>query len=70
MKPHIKIDITAGTLANMTIPQFEALRDNVLAEGRWDTIDEEIRVMGGGDHLGVELPGLYIGIEKDGYTHS
>lgn len=75
MKPHIKIDITAGTIASMTIPQFEALRDNICREGRWDSIGEEtppVRMINvsGGSYLGVHLPDMFIGIEKDGYTHS
>lgn len=71
MKPHIKIDITAGTLRSMSIPQFEALRAHILNDGVWDTVDEEIRISGGGEsYLGVELPNMFIGIEPDGYTHS
>lgn len=69
MKPHVKVDVTAGTLAALTDEQFAALRDNVLAQGRFDSVGE-LRLAGGGDYLGVILPGLFIGIEKDGYTHS
>lgn len=69
MKPNIKADITVGTLASMTTPQFEALRDNVLAEGLWETV-EEITINGSGDYVGVWVGGMFLGIEKDGYTHS
>lgn len=84
MKPHIKVEITAGTIANMTTEQFEALKNNVCAEGRWETA-VSLKTYGGGDYLGVEpmsghitdtgtlvveSPMMYIGIERDGYTHS
>lgn len=82
MKPHIKVDITAGTIAAMTTEQFVSLRDNVCREGRWENSDG-LRINGGGDYIGVEplsgsrpdVPGamtpiMFIGIEKDGYTHS
>ena len=75
MKPHIKIEVTAGTLAAMTPEQFTALQDHVLAEGQWDTASG-LYLAGGGDHLGVQplddvhSAMIYLGIEKDGYTHS
>jgi hypothetical protein len=69
VKPHVKVDVTAGTLAAMTDEQFRSLRDHILAEGRWDTV-ETVRVDGAGDYVGVYLPTIFIGIEKDGYTHS
>lgn len=73
MRPNVKIEITAGTVAAMTTEQFEALRDNVCREGAWETADGLFVV--GGDHLAVQpmLDGsrlIYIGIEQDGYTHS
>ena len=70
MQPHVMIEVTAGTLQQMTTPQFEALRDNVLAEGHWEPQTEPVRVIGGTDYIGVQLETIYIGIEKDGYTHS
>lgn len=79
MNPHIKIHVTAGTLAAMSDEQFAALRQNVLAEGQWDSA-KGLRLSGGGDYLGVEpmssslrgssVPLMFIGIERDGYTHS
>lgn len=73
MKPHIKVDITVGTLLNMNAEQLEALQKNIIGDGRWETADE--LTIHGGDYLGVvpksqgrEL--LFIGVEKDGYTHS
>lgn len=75
MKPHIKVEFTVGQIQNMTDEQFAALRDNVCVEGKWETADE-LRVVGT-DPLGVmpmfgsparEM--MFIGIEKDGYTHS
>jgi len=59
----------ADTLAALTDAQLAALGDNVFAEGRWDHVDETIR-LSGGDYFGVHLPGTFVGIEKDGYTHS
>lgn len=69
MKPHVEVRLTAGTLCAMTDEQFHALRDNILAEGRWDTEDGPVNVMGG-SYLGVTLQGMFIGIEPDGYTHT
>lgn len=74
MRPHIQAEISAGTLAAMTAKQFKSLQDNVLNEGSWETADG-LKVVGSDDHVGV-LPMkdggslIYIGIEKDGYTHS
>jgi hypothetical protein len=42
----------------------------VLAYGKWEQETGPIRVHGGGDHVGVWLAGLYVGIEPDGYTHT
>jgi hypothetical protein len=69
MKPYVDLTINAGTLRSMTDEQFHALRDNVLADGKWETVDGPLRI-DGGEYLGVYLPNIFIGIEKDGYTHS
>lgn len=76
MKPHIVPNITVGTLRTMTVEQFQALRDNILNDGMWETASG-VDIIGSGDHLGVqprggtpEQPYMYIGIERDGYTHS
>lgn len=69
MKPNVRVDINVGTLRVMTDEQFHALRDNILNDGQWETV-EEIRVDGAGSYIGVYLPNIFIGIEKDGYTHS
>ena len=78
MKPGVKVEVTAGTLAGMTIEQFQALQKNVLAEGSWETTDV-LRLSGGEyltvrpfhrDNNGFERMSIYLGIEKDGYTHS
>jgi hypothetical protein len=70
VKPHIKVDVTAGVLASLTTEQFAALQDNVLADGRWEHFEGPLRLSGHGEYVGVHLPNLFIGIEKDGYTHS
>jgi hypothetical protein len=70
MRPHVKIDVNAGTLAAMTDEQFRALRENILAEGLWEQVEGPVRVDGAGEYVGVYLPNLFIGIERDGYTHS
>jgi hypothetical protein len=71
VKPHTVITITAGAFAKMTPAQLESLQQNVLREGVWDTIDAEADVhISGGDYLGVQLPYIFLGIEKDGYCHS
>lgn len=74
MKPDIKMNITVGTFRSLTTAQFEALKNNVLADGCWETSDS-VRVSGGGDYIGVEpmrqgARDIFIGIERDGYTHS
>ena len=69
MKPYTEIRITAGALANMTPAQLESLQQNVVSEGVWDDVTEEVRIAGG-DYLGVYLPTIFLGIEKDGYCHS
>jgi hypothetical protein len=70
MQSHVKVEMTVGTLRSMTTEQFHALQDNILAEGKWETVVETPLHIDGGDYLGVYLPGIFIGIEKDGYTHS
>jgi hypothetical protein len=75
MKPHIKVEVTAGTLAALTPEQFKALQERVLAAGQWDTASG-LYLSCGGDYLGVEPLDdvhsrmIFIGIERDGYTHS
>lgn len=71
MKPYTVITITAGALASMTPAQLESLQKNVVSEGVWDSVDPESDVhISGGDYLGVYLPTIFLGIEKDGYCHS
>ena len=74
MKPHVQLQITAGTFASMTDEQFHALRDNLFAPGCWDHVEGPLQISGSGrnrgDYLGVHLPGIFVGIERDGYTHS
>lgn len=71
MKPYTVITITAGALANMTPQQLESLQQNVVREGVWDHVDHETGVhISGTDYLGVQLPDIFLGIEKDGYCHS
>lgn len=69
MRPGLNINISAGTFASMTDEQFHSLQ-NLTAEGSWDTLTEPIHVNGAGDYIGIWLAGLFVGIEKDGYTHS
>ena len=69
MKPYVTVHIPVGTLMNMTDEQLFALRQNVLAEGLWENVEGVLRI-DGLDYLGVHLPGIFVGIEKDGYTHS
>jgi len=68
VKPHTPITLTAGTLAKMTPAQLESLQQNVLADGLWE--ETEALNISGGDYLGVYLPNIFLGIEKDGYCHS
>lgn len=75
MKPGIRVEVTVGTLAQMTDEQFKALRDNVLAEDLWENA-KGLYISGGADYIGVEPLDdvhsriMFIGIERDGYTHS
>lgn len=68
MKSHTPITLTAGTLVNMTPAQLAALQQHVLADGLWE--DTKELHISGGDYLGVYLPTIFLGIEKDGYCHS
>lgn len=74
MRNEVEIRVKAGTLKGMNLEQFKALQENVLNDGLWDNADE-LRLVSGFDDLGV-MPQkngetlIYIGIEKDGYTHS
>lgn len=70
MKPGLNVNISAGTIASMTTEQFESLRDNICAEGRWDQVSDPIHVSGTGEYIGVHVAGMFIGVERDGYTHS
>jgi hypothetical protein len=71
MKPYTVITMTAGALAKMTPAQLESLQQNVVAEGLWENLDPDEPVnISGGDYLGVYLPNIFLGIEKDGYCHS
>lgn len=69
MSPGLNVNISAGTIASMTPEQFAALQ-SICAEGSWDHLTEPIHVNGAGDYIGVWVGGLFLGIEKDGYTHS
>jgi hypothetical protein len=69
MQDHVNISIRAGALRSMTVEQFHALQEHVVAEGLWENVLEDVHV-NGVDYLGVHLPGIFLGIEKDGYTHS
>jgi hypothetical protein len=64
MKSHLKVEMTVATLRAMSPEQLKALQENILAEGRWETFDPATEV------LHVSGHGDYIGIEKDGHTHS
>ena len=79
MQPGTKVQVTAGTLASLTNEQFDALRTFILRPDAWEGA-VRLRISGGGDFIGVEpmynddqggeKPAIFIGIEKDGYTHS
>ena len=69
MRLDAKVEVTAGVLAAMNTTQFEALQQNILQEGQWETVDD-CRLSGYGEYVGVNIGGMFIGIEKDGYTHS
>lgn len=73
MKSHLKVEMTVETMRSMSPEQFKALQENILAQGRWEAFDpatEVLHVSGHGDYIGVYLGELFIGIEKDGHTHS
>jgi hypothetical protein len=55
---------------HMTVEQFLSLKNNFAAPGNWDHVREDVFVSGV-DYMGVQIPGgMFIGIEKDGHTHS
>lgn len=70
MMPHVKIDVNAGVLSNMSVEQFQALQNNILAPGKWESQVEPVHISGHGEYIGLTVGGMFIGIEKDGYTHS
>ena len=61
--------VTAAVLKKSTDEQINALRQNILADGLWETEKPDMIFM---DHetLFVRFPSILIGIEPDGYTHS
>lgn len=72
MQPGQKVELTAGTIANMTRDQFISLQ-SLCSEGSWDHLPSNYVVQARGtDPLGVRIDpnGFFIGIEQDGYTHS
>jgi hypothetical protein len=69
MRDDVHITIPAAALRAMTPEQLEALQTHVVGEGRWENVEEPVFVSGT-DYLGVHLPGIFLGIERDGYCHS
>lgn len=70
MKDYAKITLTGKAVKNMTDEQWNALRNNIVADGRWDNEPYEITVF---DDMGTMMVSglpIVIGIEPDGYTHS
>ena len=71
MKADVELQIPVGTFMSMTDEQITSLRVFVLADGVLGrTSRTAVRIDGFGDYVGVHLPGIFIGIEKDGYTDS
>ena len=68
MNDAAQITIPAGALRDMTVEQLKALQEHIVGEKCWQHV-ESLHISGG-DYLGVHLPGFFVGIEKDGYTHS
>lgn len=76
MNSAVTVEMRVGTLAKLkeNPEQLNALVENVLREGQWETADHVV-VWYDFDSLMV-IPKangerlLVIGIEKDGYTHS
>lgn len=62
--------IPAGCLREMTVNQFLALQA-LTGKGRWENSDDQLFVSGT-DYIGIVMDesGFFLGIEKDGYTHS
>jgi hypothetical protein len=44
-----------------------ALQEHILASDRWENVEGTLRISGHGEYLAVHLPGIFVGIEKDGY---
>jgi hypothetical protein len=76
MRTHLKVEMTVGTLRAMTHEQLDALQANIVGDGQWEHVDESLLaggrllISGDGAYLGIHLPSMFVGIEKDGYTHS
>jgi hypothetical protein len=69
MRDDARIHFTGRAMKEMSVEQFLALQRNIAAEGKWET-QTEATVVWSMDHIGVNIGGMYIGIESDGYTHS
>jgi hypothetical protein len=67
---HRIFQIPAGCLREMTVEQFKALQVLTL-KNNWENCDDDLFVSGT-DYIGVVMDntGFFLGIEKDGYTHS
>ena len=76
MKNATSVTISAGALKKMTPQQFTALQENILADGMWETAYGCRITIGMSQEICVEpIDGhgkamIFIGIERDGYTHS
>jgi hypothetical protein len=70
MRPNRRFIIPAGCLREMTIAQFAALQ-KLTAHPLWENSDQDLHVSGT-EYLGIVMDesGFFLGIEKDGYTHS
>lgn len=70
MHANRKFVIPAGCLREMTTEQFESLK-KLTQEGNWENSDKDLFVSGT-DYIGLVMDesGFFLGIEKDGYTHS
>jgi hypothetical protein len=68
MRDNVQFKIAAGCLREMTTEQFKSLRE-ITARGNWETVTEDV-IVNGTDYVGVHLPDIFIGIEKDGHAHS
>lgn len=72
MFDEIRLSVSAKALKEATPTQLQALKENILADGKWETVKNgEVFIYMDWGTLMVNIDKqMLIGIEQSGYTHS